>query len=205
MHMMLTFVRRTASHEPRLSRGFTLVELMIALAVSLIVALAAVGFVVSLIKANSENLKVTRLTQELRALSEVMGRELRRARYVADPVGLIGSAGATNNDSITVTGGNCIAFSYDEPPDPPSAPATVSRSIRLAGNAIVMNPAAAACSGGNTISTPEVRITDLAFVRTNNSRIDITVTGELANSPPGLVGTSRTFRQTVFVRSGQVD
>lgn len=203
MHMMPTFVTRTASPEPRLPRGFTLVELMIALAVSLIVALAAVGFVVSLIKANSENLKVTRLTQELRALSEVMGRELRRARYVADPVGLIGSAGATNNDAITVTGGTCIAFSYDEPPDPGS-PTTISRSIRLAGNAIVMNPAATACSGGTTISTPEVRITNLAFVRTN-SRIDMTITGELANSPPGLVGTSRTFRQTVFVRSGQVD
>lgn len=208
MHMKILPVRRPAPRSGSL-RGFTLVELMIALAVSLIVALAAVGFVVSLIKANSENLKVTRLTQELRSLSEVMGREIRRARYVADPVGLIGSVGANNRDAITVNGtADCIVFSYDEPPDPPSPATTVSRIIRRDGNSIVLNPGSA-CPGASSddvvISTPEVEITDLDFVRTNNSQVDITVVGKLANSPPDLTGVTRTFRQTIYVRSGQVN
>lgn len=185
-------------------RGFTLVELMIALAVSLVVALAAVAFVVALMKANSENLKVTRLTQELRSLTEVMGREVRRARYVADPVGLIGSSGANNRDLIDTTTAGCIIFRYDEPPNPAGSGTTVSRSIRRDGTKIALNPVGTTCTGGSPISTDEVRITALNFTRTD-SRVDISVTGELSNSPPDLAGVSRTFRQTVYVRSGEVN
>lgn len=218
MHMTMPTPRFRAG-ETSSARGFTLVELMIAMAVSLIVALAAVGFVVSLIKANSENLKVTRLTQELRALSEVMGREIRRARYVADPVGLIATAGTINRDAITInavadcdatpvpTGANCIVFSYDEPPDGVSPGVTVSRSFWLDGTTLRLNPApivATPCAGGSRISTPEVRITNLCLER-NNSEVRIVVAGELANSPPGLAGVSRTFSQTTYVRSGQVN
>lgn len=186
------------------AHGFTLVELMIALAISLVVALAAVSFVVALMKANSENLKVTRLTQELRSLTEVMGREIRRARYVADPVGLIGSTGTNNRDLIDTTTAGCIIFQYDEPPNPAGAGTTVSRSIRKDGTRIRLNPTGTACAGGNSISTDEVRITALNFTR-NDSRVDITVTGELSTSPPDLAGVSRTFRQTVYVRSGEVN
>lgn len=197
--MLISITRRNA----RVSvRGFTLVELMIALAVSLVVALAAVAFVVALMKANSENLKVTRLTQELRSLTEVMGREIRRARYVADPVGLIGSTGTNNHDLIDTATAGCIIFQYDEPPNPSGGP--VSRSIRKVGDKIALNPTGTTCSGGNAISTDEVRITALSFSR-SDSRVDISVTGQLASSPPDLAGVSRTFRQTVYVRSGEVN
>jgi prepilin-type N-terminal cleavage/methylation domain-containing protein len=191
-------------------RGFTLVELMVALVVGLIVVLAATAFVVSVAKANSENIQVTRLTQELRSLSEVMGRELRRARYVADPVGLIGTGGTPNHDVITLSaGGDCIVFGYDEPPDPPSPAVAVSRSIRLSGTNILLNPNGADCTGGNVINSPQVQITALQFVQNvaSPSRYDITLTGRLTTPPPGsaLDGLTRTFRQTVYVRSGQVD
>jgi len=184
--------------------GFTLIELMVALAVSLIVALSAVGFVVSLIKANTENLHVTRLTQELRSLSEVVSREVRRARYMNDPVGLIGSLGGTNHDSIDTSTAGCIIFSYDDPPNPPSPGVTVSRSIRLNGEAIFLNTSGSTCTGGAAISTPQVRITGLTFTR-SGSRIDMVMTGALAEPPPALDGVERTFRQTIYVRSGEVD
>ena len=38
-----------------------------------------------------------------------------------------------------------------------------------------------------------------------SSEIAQTVVGQLASTPPGLAGLSRTFRQTIYVRSGQVD
>jgi len=186
------------------TRGFTLIELMVALAVSLIVALSAVGFVVSLIKANTENLQVTRLTQELRSLSEVISREVRRARYVNDPVGLIGSLGGTNHDAINTGTAGCIIFSYDDPPNPPSPGVTVSRSIRLNGEAVFLNTSGSTCAGGAAISTPQVRITGLTFTR-SGSRIDMVMTGALADPPPALDGVERTFRQTIYVRSGEVD
>lgn len=190
--------------------GFTLIELMVAMVLSLIVAGAAVAFLVSIAKANSENLQTTRLTQELRALTEVMGRELRRARYVADPIGLVASGGANNRDTITIANaGSCIIFGYDEPPDPPNPAVTVSRSIRLDGNEVLLNPAGSACSGGTPINSPQVQVTTLQFIpdAANASRFDIEVSGRLATPEPGtaLYGLERTFRQTIYVRSGQVD
>ena len=200
------------------ARGFTLVELMVALVVGLVVTLAAVSFVASVAKANSENLRVTRLTQELRSLSEVMSRELRRARFVADPVGLIGTGGVPNNDTLEprdaatdapANPGDCIVFEYDEPPDPPAAAVTVSRSIRLVGTDIVFNPNGTGCTGGSVLNSPQVQITALQFTRdaSSPSRYDITVTGRLTSSPAGtgLEGLTRTFRQTVYVRSGKVN
>lgn len=191
------------------SRGFTLVELMIAMALSLIVALTAVAFIVSLVRANSENLQVTRLTQELRSISEVIGREVRRARYVNDPVGLIGSLGATNHDTIDTATAGCIIFGYDEPPNPPAVGGAVSRAIALSGDRIYFNPAGTSCPDGSgagdaVLSTEQVQITGLSFTRTG-SRIDISVAGELANPPTALSGLSREFRQAVYIRSSQVN
>lgn len=198
---------QVVSPSQRKQAGFTLVELMIAISLGLIVVLAAVGFVISVAKANSENIQVTRLTQELRSISEVVGREVRRARYVTDPVGLIGSGGATNRDTITINvAADCIVFAYDEPPDPPSPGGTVSRSIRLSGNSVFLNPAGTDCTGGNALNTPEVVITNLRFTN-NGSRVDIELSGRLANAPTGtnLAAVTRTFNKTVYVRSGRVN
>lgn len=205
---MLT--RTHTSHLARHSAGFTLVEMMVALVVGLIIVLAATAFVVSVAKANSENIQVTRLTQELRAVSEVMGRELRRARYVADPVGLIASGGTNNRDTITVSaGGTCIVFGYDEPPDPTTPALTVVRSIRQSGTNIVLNTAATDCTGGSVINSQQLRITALQFTQdaVNPSLYTIQVSGQLKTPPPGsaLDGLTRTFTQTVYVRSGKVD
>lgn len=203
-------VIRSALPKSPTMRGFTLIELMVALVVGLIVVLATTGFVVSVARTNSENIQVTRLTQELRAVSEVMARELRRARYVADPVGLIASAGATNNDAIELNQGlDCVRLRYDEPPYLTNVPVTAARSIGLDGTNIVLKLDNSGCSGGNPVNSPQVRITALQFVRdvASPSRYDITVSGRLTTPPPGsaLDGLTRTFRQTVYVRSGQVD
>lgn len=203
--MLMLNVSSDRSPARNSAAGFNLVELMVALGLGLIVVLAAVGFVVSIAKANAQNIQVTRLTQELRALSEVMSREIRRSRYVADPVSLVASVGANNRDAIDTTTAGCIVFGYDEPPDPPAAAVTVSRSIRLDGSAILLNPAGTNCTGGSRISSQEIRITNLSFAQPTPSRIEVSVTGTFANPPPGLEGLARTFRQTIYIRSGQVD
>ena len=77
--------------------------MMVALVVGLIVSGAAAAFVASIAKANSQDLQVTRLTQELRAVSEVVSREIRRARYVADPLANIAQGGVAGpNDPYSI-------------------------------------------------------------------------------------------------------
>lgn len=203
--------------DSRMAGGFTLVELMVALVVGLIVVLAAVGFVVSVAKANSENIQVTRLTQELRSLTDVMARDIRRARYVVDPAGLVGAGpAAINHDAIypTFSDGkqSCIQFSYDNPPNLPNA--TLSHRIRLVGTDVVLKTdadpatACASTSDGSKLNSPEVQITELGFTPdAANSSFDIVVKGKLANVPAGstLAAIEREFRETVYVRSGTVN
>lgn len=195
--------------------GFTLVELMVALVVGLIVTLAAVGFVVSVARANSEDIQVTRLNQELRALSEVINREIRRARYVSDPIGNVTQAGVgvpQENDDVTVNAAqNCISLEYDQPPT--EGAGTVARAIYLNGGFVYLS-GTTACSGGQAISSPQLTITELSFdndTDPTNGVPDITnhvwtrIGGKLSNGVGNLATLVRTFQQDTYIRSGEVE
>ena len=178
--------------------------------VGLVVVLAAVAFIVSVARANSEDIQVTRLNQELRSLSEVVSRELRRARYVADPIGLAGQGPTATapHDAVNISANrNCVTFSYDDPPNP-GAP--VTRSIHLVNGGVFMSTGA--CTGGVQISSPQVVITALQFVPQPDItalqaglQVDQVITGRLADAKPPLDKVSRTFRHTIYLRSGQVN
>ena len=65
------------------AKGFSLVELMIAMVIGLIVATIALLMYVAIIKANSTSIQSARLTQALQASLDVMERDIRRAGYLA--------------------------------------------------------------------------------------------------------------------------
>lgn len=99
---------------PRNMGGFSLVEMMVALVAGLIL----IGSVLVLVAANMQNnslvVRDIRVTQESRALTEVMVRELRRNGYVGNAMQLIGT-GATNTDfpNAEVLADGCITYAYD--------------------------------------------------------------------------------------------
>ena len=70
----------------RKPKGFTLIELMVAMVVGLLVAGVAMAMYVSLIRANSTSIQAARLTQALQASLDVMERDLRRAGYMANAI-----------------------------------------------------------------------------------------------------------------------
>lgn len=61
------------------SRGFSLVEMMVALVAGLIVSAAVVAFMLSSMKSNGEYVQSTRLTQELRNTLDLAVRDISRA------------------------------------------------------------------------------------------------------------------------------
>lgn len=213
------------SHRQRTSpagqRGFTLVEMMVALVVGLIVSGAAAAFVVSIAKANSQDLQVTRLTQELRAVSEVVNREIRRARYVADPLANIAQGGPTApNDAITIVdsaGGagstDCITLRYDRDPTDPLAGTTVIRTVYLDSGRVYVTDLGT-CSGGQAISSPEVTITEFSFdndtdgtnaVAAVEAFVRSRVGGHLNQVVGEMASLNRTFQQDTHIRSGKVN
>jgi len=123
----------------RQSQGFSLVELMISLAIGLIVVSAVLAFTLSSLTANSEYVQSTRLSQELRNTMDFVSRELRRAgydenmnRYTAastmnaltiSPFARIFVDDDVNNDGLKNDG--CVIYAYDRTG---GTPGTVERT-----------------------------------------------------------------------------
>lgn len=111
------------------NRGFTLVEMMVALAAGLIVAGATLAFFLSSMKSNGEYVQSTRLTQELRNNLEMITRDLRRAGYSDKSLGTIASGTASLLSRIYISG-ECVVYAYDRVNGTPGSPDQGNGEIR---------------------------------------------------------------------------
>lgn len=107
----------------RKQRGFSLVELMVALVAGMVVAGAVLAFTVSSVRANSEFVTSARLMQELRTISQYLEDELRRAGYDDDAMGYVASSSATTFSKFSPllvdtsdADANCVIYAYDRSP-----------------------------------------------------------------------------------------
>jgi prepilin-type N-terminal cleavage/methylation domain-containing protein len=98
---------------PRQARGFSLVELMVALVAGLIVIGSVLAFTVSTVRAYNENIQSTRLTQDLRTSMNLVMRELRRAGFDADSVTRVLSASNPSAFTAMAVNGECVTYQYD--------------------------------------------------------------------------------------------
>lgn len=97
--------------------GLTLIELMISITLGLFVLSGLVYLTSSTINSNTQQLKTTRLNQELRALMHLVTRDMRRAggmNYAADAIGFSTNhsltLSATSGNGITVTASSSAEF-----------------------------------------------------------------------------------------------
>lgn len=97
----------------RKQQGFSLIELMVALVAGLIVIGAVLAFTMSTLRAYSDNIRSTRLTQDLRSGMNVVQRELRRAGF--DGVATTRVLTDTNPSNFTELSisGECVIYRYD--------------------------------------------------------------------------------------------
>lgn len=100
--------------------GLSMIELMISITIGLIVVSGVISMFVSTVTSNAENLKMTRLNQELRAVMDVMVQDIRRAGYRGDsttattPNPFTSTANGDDLTARTVNVANdCISFTYD--------------------------------------------------------------------------------------------
>jgi prepilin-type N-terminal cleavage/methylation domain-containing protein len=199
-------------------RGFSLVELMVALSAGLVISGAAVVLVSSIVKSNNETLRASRLTQELRATAEIIARDLMRARGVNDPIQNLNVATIGSCDTIspsTTTATSCLKFGFDCDSSTSGtfkAYGLASSKVRL----VTSSTGTAACptaATGTQITSAAVNITSLSFARVSNTNVDaytISISGQLANSPTSTNGATvanptRTYTETVRVRSPSVN
>lgn len=94
--------------------GFTMVELMVSSIIGLITLAGVMTFFTNTVQSNSDGLKEVRLNQELRALMDVMVRDIRRAGYWRNANGIDPNIYATNEHAINIQNDNCITYAYDD-------------------------------------------------------------------------------------------
>lgn len=189
--------------------GVTLIELMVALVVGLIVSGAALALIIAIIKSDAENIRATRLTQELRTTAEVITRDLRRARGIEDPIANIGSATMLKAcNAITPASGppsNCVTFAYDCV----DVTSGTFRAIALAGGKVRLAtsgtafPSCPTASTGTQLSSDALTITTFD-VTANGDTYTIRLSGHFANDSASSL-LVRSISQEVRVRSAVVN
>jgi hypothetical protein len=171
-------------------------------------------------RSNSDNIQATRLTQEVRAMLDVVTREVRRARYSPNAIARIGagtivtnphqalavsdrvgSPADTDGNAATVDG-DCISFSYEGAPGGNfraiwyDTTGTPGNNIRVATNAA----AAVACADGAgvALNSPDVEVTRMTFNQdTATDTVVVTVEARLRSDN----SVRRRMSEVVRVRS----
>lgn len=178
----------------RKSCGFTLIELMVALVLGLIVIGAVLALSLSMIRANTDTIRSTRLTQELRATAAAITSELKRAGSVANPFDLAAANAMGGVDTPTP---DCIRYSYSY--NDGAGLQTVNRAISRSGDAIYVGSICGA--GGVKLSSDVVDMSppegELRFVYSMSDRsVSVTLRGKMKGA-----NISRMYSQTVFAPS----
>jgi prepilin-type N-terminal cleavage/methylation domain-containing protein len=191
-------------------KGFTLIELMVAMTISLIVVAAVLTMYVTMSTSNIEYLKSVRLNNEMRSAVDRMARDIRRAGYYSaaatavasgaysNPFAGIGNAGAAS--VATPFNSSSIVFAYDNG-------ASTSRGYQLNGNVVEY------CNSNDCTNGPWQELTDSNLINIDNLNfavstysssagvalmdVNIDVTGSLVSDSD----ISRTMEETITIRN----
>lgn len=209
----------------RRQRGLSVVELMVAVTVGLIVLAGVTGMLVNSLQAANETMRAARLNQELRAVMDLIVRDLRRAGYRGDYASYFGllAAGQTFSNTVAVSaGGSQLQFSYDLDADGAFSVAETF-GYRRSGTSVQT------LRNGNWITLTDpgtTRVTALSFCFAPSEDADcldappaasqVTITGgtikvivkdvriTLTGQAAGDTSIERTLRETVRVRNDEV-
>ena len=196
------------------ARGFSLIELMVAMVVGMIVVGAVLALVVSIMKSNRQTLQSTRLNQEMRATLAVIANDLRRARSVTDPFSTAVLVNGNPFKAVSTSGGSCAIFGYDGAVNGPW------HIIKLDSGKVWMLGATSRptdCDDGSTpvpLGSNQVEVTSLTFDPATTAstpplvtdegvvrRFTVTIVGRLIDRDAELSRVTRTMSQEVYVRS----
>lgn len=101
------------------ARGFTLVELMVAMVIMLILAVATVKIEAVMFRTNTEAIHMIQLSQEMRAAIQLIARDIRRSGYNDDSLASFLTtqaidSGVTMGDLDANDNASCLQVRYDD-------------------------------------------------------------------------------------------
>jgi len=199
--------KHTGFRKMQRCKGFTLLELMIVLAISAGIALGVVNLMVTNTTAGNNVVETVHLNQQMRTLMEIMSSEIRKSGYW----GAAATAGdaAPNPFGLTTVDSNpaCIMFTFDdETANGILEPATETHGFRLNNQTVERHDSGGGCSSAGSwtaLSDPnEVEITTMTLtLSTNCSNVS---TSPISNCTVGKPGYQAPAVNDVTVKVNQV-
>lgn len=189
--------------------GFSLIELMISLTIGLIVVGAVLAFAVSTVRANSENIRSARLSQDLRTGMNLVMRELRRSGYDAASVRRLAQGVSPSSFTNITVSGQCVTYGYNRPTLTGIGGAPVATELKgirrnATSGALEMNTTSSpmSCTG----TTGWFEVTDPKVVNITSFRVTPQETpfSQCVNSSTTTAGTPPVTTTTYIVASGNV-
>jgi type IV pilus assembly protein PilW len=193
--MMPAKLHATSTNQMKQS-GVTLIELMIGMLVGIIVLGSTMAFFSSSVESQTDNIRLTRLNQDLRSLMDIMARDIRRAGFsTSTPDSNWASVNdnpffAATTDIAIYNTGSCIVYSYNRDDDDddgtgvPEVPSVVDSNeflgFRLNGTTLQMRNGGgstnANCTDGSwqAVTDSDVSITALTFTMPAASTLNVT-------------------------------
>jgi len=175
----------------RRQAGFSLMEAVVAMSISLVVTAAMVALMANSLGNTSRIVNMTKLSDDMRSTMSMLTRDVRRASYNADAMFCYGNddcytdGSVTMPGDVTVSGGNdCFTFLLDRDNDGDSTENNAGGFRRVTQGTVGLLEM---WVGGNA---PNCAATDSQWVRiTNPDSMDITTFS---------VDTSLSYTQEIF-------
>jgi Tfp pilus assembly protein PilW len=176
------FLNQRTPRGRRAARGFSLVELMVGIAVGMFVVAAAAIMTSGQLTENRRLLLETQLQQDLRAAADIVTRDLRRAGYwatarngVPAPVG--GGVAPSPYGTVTRPSSTTVLYSYDR------GPGAASFGFKLDSNGVLQACQADFAAGCGTSGWQD--LTDVNTVQITDFSITTTRAGARAETDNG--------------------
>jgi prepilin peptidase dependent protein B len=191
-------------------KGYSLVELMLALLLGSVLLAMVIGLYVTSVSSGAKSLKYSRLRTDLQSIMSIMETDIRRAGYGGSEF-LVGSGATKMVDTLTSGTSKCIVYSYNH-----NSAATITDTnrmgFRLFDNEIQfgsgVDPLATNCySEGSWEGFSDknfIKITDMTFTESVVSGAAASIRSVEINLSGELVADSRyqhALNTTVQVRN----
>ena len=156
--------------------GFTLVELLVSLVISLIAIGGMILVMANMVGVTGENLNSARLSNELRTAMQVVTRELRRANFDEDFTACVGSgSGACTEfevvdtfDAVADESRECLGYAYRRKVGGGWQPA--EGAMRLNDGVLEFNTANGSCGAGTWVAITDGDVVDIFDLEWDNDQ-----------------------------------
>jgi Tfp pilus assembly protein PilW len=204
----------------------TLIELMVAMVVSVIASTAMVIMLANTLGNTSETIQMTKLTNEMRTAMSLITRDLRRANYHWDAANCYANVNCnpdgTKIMAITPVGGDCFRFWFDRKGDGDLDAGAFQRITRGSVGILQMTISETATNtcgvdwgatlditDADTVNVTEFTVTNLesynesisASDTQDVSKIRITLRAESRNWRPNKPVRKKTMEHLIYVRN----